>query len=78
MVTYGGEQSLERYLALSARGVPFNIAHAVGNSAFALAAGPAFVRMPRPASAPAWSSNGATRRSRARRGPSALRASPAS
>jgi energy-coupling factor transport system substrate-specific component len=45
MVTYGGEQSLERYLALSARGVPFNIAHAVGNAAFALAAGPAFVRI---------------------------------
>jgi hypothetical protein len=45
MVTYGGEQSLDRYLALSARGVPFNIAHAVGNAAFALAAGPAFVRI---------------------------------
>jgi energy-coupling factor transport system substrate-specific component len=43
MVTYGGEQSLERYLALSARGVPFNVAHAVGNAAFALAAGPAIV-----------------------------------
>ncbi len=43
MVTYGGEQSLDRYLALSARGVPFNIAHAVGNAAFALAAGPAIV-----------------------------------
>ena len=45
MVTYGGEQSLERYLALSARGVPFNIAHAIANAAFALAAGPAFVRI---------------------------------
>jgi energy-coupling factor transport system substrate-specific component len=43
MVTYGGEQSLDRYLALSARGVPFNVAHAVGNAAFALAAGPAVV-----------------------------------
>ncbi|MGI8461188.1 MAG: hypothetical protein ACR2OC_06065 [Solirubrobacterales bacterium] len=43
MVTYGGEQSLDRYLALSARGIPFNIAHAVGNFVFALAAGPAFV-----------------------------------
>ena len=43
MVTYGGDQSLERYLALSARGVPFNVAHAVGNAAFALAAGPAIV-----------------------------------
>jgi len=45
MVTYGGEQSLDRYLALSARGVPFNIAHAAGNVALALVAGPALVRM---------------------------------
>ncbi len=45
MVTYGGEQSLDRFLALSARGVPFNIAHAAGNAALALAAGPAMVRM---------------------------------
>jgi uncharacterized membrane protein len=45
MVGYGGEQSLERYLAISARGVPFNVAHAVGNVAFALAAGPALARM---------------------------------
>jgi energy-coupling factor transport system substrate-specific component len=45
MVTYGGEQSLDRYLVLSARGIPFNVAHAVGNFAIALAAGPALVRM---------------------------------
>jgi hypothetical protein len=45
MVTYGGEQSLDRYLALSARGIPFNVAHALGNIAIALAAGPALVRM---------------------------------
>jgi hypothetical protein len=45
MVTYGGEQSLDRYLALSARGVPFNLAHMAGNVAIALAAGPALVRM---------------------------------
>ena len=45
MVSYGGEQSLDRYLALSARGVPFNVAHAAGNVALALAAGPALVRM---------------------------------
>jgi energy-coupling factor transport system substrate-specific component len=45
MVTYGGEQSLDRYLALSARGLPFNLAHAAGNFAIALAAGPALVRM---------------------------------
>ena len=45
MVGYGGEQSLDRYLAISARGIPFNVAHAVGNVALALAAGPALVRM---------------------------------
>jgi energy-coupling factor transport system substrate-specific component len=45
MVSYGGEQSLDRYLALSARGVPFNIAHAAGNFALALVAGPAMARM---------------------------------
>ncbi len=45
MVTYGGEQSLDRYLAISARGVPFNLAHAAGNAALALVAGPAMVRM---------------------------------
>ena len=45
MVSYGGEQSLDRYLALSARGIPFNVAHAVGNIVLALAAGPALVRM---------------------------------
>jgi squalene-hopene cyclase-like protein/prenyltransferase/squalene oxidase-like repeat protein len=45
MVGYGGEQSLERYLAISARGVPFNVAHAAGNVALALAAAPALVRM---------------------------------
>lgn len=45
MVNFGGEQSLDRYLALSARGIPFNIAHAAGNAALMLAAGPALVRM---------------------------------
>jgi squalene-hopene cyclase-like protein/prenyltransferase/squalene oxidase-like repeat protein len=45
MVTYGGEQSLDRYLAISARGIPFNVAHAVGNVVLALAAGPALVGM---------------------------------
>jgi Prenyltransferase and squalene oxidase repeat len=45
MVTYGGEQSLDRFLALSARGLPFNIAHAAGNAALALVAGPAMLRM---------------------------------
>jgi energy-coupling factor transport system substrate-specific component len=45
MVTYGGEQSLDRFLALSGRGLPFNVAHAAGNAALALVAGPAMVRM---------------------------------
>jgi hypothetical protein len=45
MVTYGGEQSFDRFLALSARGLPFNIAHAAGNAALALVAGPAMARM---------------------------------
>jgi energy-coupling factor transport system substrate-specific component len=45
MFSYGGEQSLDRYLAISARGLPFNIAHAAGNAALALVAGPAMVRM---------------------------------
>ncbi len=45
MVSFGGEQSLERYLALSARGIPFNIAHAAGNAAIMFAAGPALVRI---------------------------------
>ena len=45
MVNFGGEQSLDRYLALSARAIPFNIAHAVGNAALMLAAGPALVRI---------------------------------
>ena len=45
MVSYGGEQSLDRYLALSARGIPFNVLHAAGNFTLMLAAGPAMVRM---------------------------------
>lgn len=45
MVNFGGEQSLDRYLALSARAVPFNVAHAAGNAALMLAAGPALARM---------------------------------
>jgi energy-coupling factor transport system substrate-specific component len=45
MATYGGELSLERFLTLEARAVPFEIAHLAGNVAFALLAGPAMVRM---------------------------------
>jgi energy-coupling factor transport system substrate-specific component len=45
MATYGGDLSWQRFLALEARAVPFEIAHIGGNIAFALVAGPAMVRM---------------------------------
>jgi energy-coupling factor transport system substrate-specific component len=45
MVTFGGEHSLDRYLALSSTALPFDIAHMIGNALFALAFGPALVRM---------------------------------
>lgn len=43
-VTYGGGQGVEQYLAISATSLPFNLAHAAGNFAFALAFGPALMR----------------------------------
>ncbi len=45
MATYGGELSLERFGVLMARAIPFDAAHAIGNVALALVAGPAIVRM---------------------------------
>ncbi len=45
MVTYGGEVSLDRFAVLSARAIPFDLAHAIGNVVLALVAGPAMVRM---------------------------------
>lgn len=45
MASYGGELSWERFLALEARAVPFDVAHAIGNVTLALIAGPAMVRM---------------------------------
>jgi energy-coupling factor transport system substrate-specific component len=45
MATYGGDLSLQRFGVLEARAVPFDAAHAAGNVAFALIAGPAMVRM---------------------------------
>jgi prenyltransferase/squalene oxidase-like repeat protein len=45
MATYGGEFSLQRFLLLESRAVPFDAAHAIGNVALALVAGPAMVRM---------------------------------
>jgi energy-coupling factor transport system substrate-specific component len=43
MVSFGGEVSLDRYLALEVRAIPFDLAHITGNVIFALAAGPAMV-----------------------------------
>lgn len=43
MVSFGGEMSLDRYLALEVRAIPFDLAHITGNVIFALAAGPAMV-----------------------------------
>jgi prenyltransferase/squalene oxidase-like repeat protein len=45
MATYGGDLTLQRFLALEARAIPFDAAHAIGNVVFALLAGPAMVRM---------------------------------
>ena len=45
MATYGGDFSLERFLTLEVRAIPFDVAHVAGNIAFALLAGPAMVRM---------------------------------
>ena len=45
MATYGGDLSLERFLAFQSRAIPFDAAHAIGNVAFALIAGPAMIRM---------------------------------
>jgi prenyltransferase/squalene oxidase-like repeat protein len=45
MATYGGELSLQRFLALESRAIPFDLAHAIGNAVLALVAGPAMVRM---------------------------------
>jgi Prenyltransferase and squalene oxidase repeat len=45
MATSGGELSWRYFGLLEARAVPFEIAHATGNVAFALIAGPVLVRM---------------------------------
>lgn len=42
--TYTGAHTLEEYLAIVATSLPFTAAHAVGNVAFCLAFGPAFLR----------------------------------
>jgi prenyltransferase beta subunit len=43
-VSFSGDHSLAGYLAFSGTSLSFNVAHAVGNVAFCLAFGPAFVR----------------------------------
>jgi energy-coupling factor transport system substrate-specific component len=45
MATYGGDLSLEHFLVLESRAIPFDAAHAIGNIVFALVAGPAMIRM---------------------------------
>jgi energy-coupling factor transport system substrate-specific component len=42
--TFSGEHTLAQYLTMSSTAVPFDLAHAIGNVAFCLAFGPAFVR----------------------------------
>ncbi|HXV06269.1 MAG TPA: prenyltransferase/squalene oxidase repeat-containing protein, partial [Solirubrobacterales bacterium] len=44
-MSYGGDLSLQRFMALESRAVPFDAAHAIGNATLALVAGPAMVRM---------------------------------
>jgi energy-coupling factor transport system substrate-specific component len=45
MASYGGELSWARFLTLEVRAIPFDAAHAIGNIALALVAGPAMIRM---------------------------------
>jgi energy-coupling factor transport system substrate-specific component len=45
MATYGGDLSMQRFLALESRALPFDAVHVIGNVALALLAGPAMVRM---------------------------------
>ena len=42
--TLAARQDLDSYLAVSASSLPYNLAHAIGNVAFSLLIGPAFVR----------------------------------
>ena len=56
-LTYGGEPQLAKLIAYSATSLPWNIAHAAGNSAFALAFGPmliAAVRRAKQRLEPVW------------------------
>ena len=56
-LTYGGEPQVEKLIAYSATSLPWNIAHAAGNVAFALAFGPmliAAVRRAKQRLEPVW------------------------
>ncbi len=43
-VTFTGDLTFDHYLVISGSALPFDLAHAIGNVAFCLAFGPAFVR----------------------------------
>jgi energy-coupling factor transport system substrate-specific component len=43
-VTFSGDQTLDRFLAIAGTSLPWNLAHAAGNVAFFLAFGPVLVR----------------------------------
>jgi energy-coupling factor transport system substrate-specific component len=45
LMTFAAERSLDGYLVLAAAGLPFNIAHAVGNALLCFALGPGFLRL---------------------------------
>jgi energy-coupling factor transport system substrate-specific component len=45
LMTFAAERSTDGYLVLAAAGLPFNIAHAVGNALLCLVFGPAFLRL---------------------------------
>jgi energy-coupling factor transport system substrate-specific component len=44
LLTLAAHQDLDTYLALAASSLPYNLAHAIGNVAFCLLIGPAFIR----------------------------------
>jgi prenyltransferase beta subunit len=43
--TFAAEHSLDAYLVIAAAGLPFNVAHAVGNALLCLVFGPGFLRL---------------------------------
>jgi Prenyltransferase and squalene oxidase repeat len=45
LLTFAATPSADGYVAIAAVSLPFNLAHAIGNAAFALAFGPAFVQI---------------------------------